>query len=295
MEMQNEKKGWSWLGFLFAPFYYAGYGKFVKGLLLFFIGIVPLFGLMAFIYGGLRAKKDLPINMQKFRWLNVIGLIGIGVAIIGVVFKIFMGSLTMETTPSCKDEVVIENLYAQFKKQTAENMKQLDMELDDTMWESMGFEIFNFQTESYDESSDSYECKANASMRENRDLLVPISYRVSSKNNSLIVEVKDLKNNEMNFDVDADADYDNVNNSFTPKKIILTGTIVATHDEAGGGYGISADDGVYHLCYVWDDIETIEMLDTLEDRASFAIVQGNLIDNYRLDCDSLSIEPVDSQ
>jgi len=23
----EEKKGWSWMGFLFAPHYYAGYGK----------------------------------------------------------------------------------------------------------------------------------------------------------------------------------------------------------------------------------------------------------------------------
>lgn len=28
----NKNKGWSWLGFFFAPYYYAGYGKLGKGM-----------------------------------------------------------------------------------------------------------------------------------------------------------------------------------------------------------------------------------------------------------------------
>ena len=30
----EEKQGWSWLGFFFAPHYYAGYGSLQKGIIL---------------------------------------------------------------------------------------------------------------------------------------------------------------------------------------------------------------------------------------------------------------------
>ena len=65
----EEKKGWSWMGFLFAPYYYAGYGKLEKGLVLAVIsGILPLLALAVAVYGGLNAKKELPIKEQEFNW-----------------------------------------------------------------------------------------------------------------------------------------------------------------------------------------------------------------------------------
>jgi len=68
----EEKKGWSWLGFFFAPYYYAGYNKLKKGLILAIIsGLIPLGSLVVNIYGGLNAKKELPIGNQKFNWKNV--------------------------------------------------------------------------------------------------------------------------------------------------------------------------------------------------------------------------------
>lgn len=65
-----EKKGWSWLGFLFAPYYYAGYGKLQKGITLAAIsGIMPLIGLGIAIYGGIKAKQELPIGEVTFNWV----------------------------------------------------------------------------------------------------------------------------------------------------------------------------------------------------------------------------------
>ena len=68
---EEEKKGWSWLGFAFAPYYYAGYGNLKKGILYAVFGVFPLFGLIIAIMGGRNARKDLPIGKQKFSWGNV--------------------------------------------------------------------------------------------------------------------------------------------------------------------------------------------------------------------------------
>ncbi len=67
----EEKKGWSWLGFFFAPYYYAGYGKVKKGVIYAIIGAFPLFGLIIGIIAGKNARKDLPIGKQDFKWANV--------------------------------------------------------------------------------------------------------------------------------------------------------------------------------------------------------------------------------
>ncbi|MDX9756656.1 MAG: hypothetical protein A2329_01175 [Sulfurimonas sp. RIFOXYB2_FULL_37_5] len=71
MEIE-EKKGWSWLGFLFAPFYYAGYGDMKKGLIFALISGFPLFAIFICIYGGLKAKKELPIGEVDFKWSNAV-------------------------------------------------------------------------------------------------------------------------------------------------------------------------------------------------------------------------------
>lgn len=70
--IEINKKGWSWLGFLFAPHYYAGYGQLKKGLLLAVIsGIMPLVAVAVGIYGGLKARQELPIKEVEFNWKNV--------------------------------------------------------------------------------------------------------------------------------------------------------------------------------------------------------------------------------
>ena len=210
MEIENEKKGWSWLGFFFAPFYYAGYRRFGKGLFLLFLGLIPIFGLVAYIYGGLKAKKELPIGKEKFSWVNVIGLIGLGIGIIGALSSFLINSLTVEQTPNCQDEIVTEKLYGKLKEQTAKNMQQMGVSLDEATWNAMGLKIFDFEIVSYDGTTDSYQCKANMSVKENRSIVSPFQYSVSSEDGELIVNIKDLevnhyeeddsiKNNSTNF------------------------------------------------------------------------------------------------
>lgn len=78
----EEKKGWSWMGFLFAPYYYAGYGNLNKGLVLAVIsGLMPLFAIVVCVYGGIKAKEELPIGETEFNWKNV----GIALVVISVV------------------------------------------------------------------------------------------------------------------------------------------------------------------------------------------------------------------
>lgn len=84
----EEKKGFSWLGFLFAPYYYGGYGKFKKGLVLSIIGFMPLTYIFIMIYGGIKAKKELPIGKQDFKWGAAIGLWLIHSIITGTVYSL---------------------------------------------------------------------------------------------------------------------------------------------------------------------------------------------------------------
>lgn len=68
----ESKNSWSWMGFLFAPHYYAGYGQLKKGLVLAVIsGVMPLVAIIVGIYGGLKANKELPIKEMEFNWKNV--------------------------------------------------------------------------------------------------------------------------------------------------------------------------------------------------------------------------------
>ena len=69
-EVKEGKKGWNWLGFLFAPLYYSGYGDMKKGLAFAAIGAFPLFGLFIAIYGGLKANEELPVGKTVFQWTN---------------------------------------------------------------------------------------------------------------------------------------------------------------------------------------------------------------------------------
>lgn len=82
----DEKKGFSWLSLLFAPYYYAGYGKFSKGLLFAIIGFIPLTQIIVNIYAGVKAKKELPVGKQDFRWGAAIGVLVIHWFIQGSVY-----------------------------------------------------------------------------------------------------------------------------------------------------------------------------------------------------------------
>ena len=66
----KKKESWSWKGFFFAPYYYAGYGELQKGMIMAVLGGIPFVGLIVGIYGGLKAKQELPIDQQSFSWSN---------------------------------------------------------------------------------------------------------------------------------------------------------------------------------------------------------------------------------
>lgn len=69
-----KKKGFSWLSLLFAPYYYAGYGKYTKGVIFAIIGFIPLTSIIVNIYAGFRAKLELPIGEQNFKWIPAIAV-----------------------------------------------------------------------------------------------------------------------------------------------------------------------------------------------------------------------------
>lgn len=72
MEEKEEKKGWSWLGFLFNAYYFAGYGELKKAIMLIIPSVlIPIVGIGVAVYGGLKAKQELPIGEVEFNWKNV--------------------------------------------------------------------------------------------------------------------------------------------------------------------------------------------------------------------------------
>jgi hypothetical protein len=78
--MDTEKK-FNWLAFFFASAYYAGYGKIGKALVFAFAGIVPLAALVANIYAGVKANRELPIGSSPFKWIPAIAVAALAVAI----------------------------------------------------------------------------------------------------------------------------------------------------------------------------------------------------------------------
>jgi len=98
----EEKKGWSWLGFFFAPHYYAGYGDVKKGVIYALIGAFPLFGLIIAIISGRNARKELPIGKQDFNWKNVVLTVCLTVASGLTMQSIFSPNQEVETIKQSK-------------------------------------------------------------------------------------------------------------------------------------------------------------------------------------------------
>ncbi|WP_169752679.1 hypothetical protein [Campylobacter mucosalis] len=86
-----QKSGWSWIGFLFPAYYYAGYGKLKKGIIMAIIVSIPVINLVTAlvvgIYGGINAKRELPIKEVPFNWGNV--------GIVLLVITVFLGLLLL--------------------------------------------------------------------------------------------------------------------------------------------------------------------------------------------------------
>lgn len=74
--MKNNTIKWSWMGFIFSIYYYAGYGNMKKALCLTLVYYIPVIGwLIAMIYAGAKANEELPIKKIQFNWKNVFFII----------------------------------------------------------------------------------------------------------------------------------------------------------------------------------------------------------------------------
>lgn len=106
---------------------------------------------------------------------------------------------------------------------------------------------------------------------------------ISSK--SLVSAALDDSNNDGQPTSDSSA-----NNQTTPSTSIV-GTIVSTHDEAGGGYGVKDNNNtVYSICYLFDDNKDIlDQLSNIVDKQVTVTVAGTLTDKYSFDCNSVSV------
>ena len=66
------RKGFNWLALLFHGFYYTGYGKLGKGILLLLITLIPYAFVVVGIYCGLKANSELPVGKQNFSWRSAL-------------------------------------------------------------------------------------------------------------------------------------------------------------------------------------------------------------------------------
>ena len=166
----EEKKGWSWLGFFFAPHYYAGYGEVKKGIIYAIIGAFPLFGLIIGVIAGKNAKKDLPIGKQDFKWLNVALTVVLAVASGFTMQYLINGA---GGTPKCGDsetkKLVIDIAKQELIKQGMSNIIP-----------KLSFDVMNIRTTSHNKDVDSYQCAADFKISGNQEKILPITYTVET-------------------------------------------------------------------------------------------------------------------
>lgn len=82
-----DKKGFNWMGFLFAPYYYAGYGNVQKGIILAVIAFMPLTQIIVGIYAGKKANQELPILKQEFNWKKAVPVLLLHWVILATAFS----------------------------------------------------------------------------------------------------------------------------------------------------------------------------------------------------------------
>ena len=64
----------NWKALLFGAYYYIGYGKWVKGIILAVLSSFPPFAIVINIWLAFRANKELPIGQATFQWRNVLAV-----------------------------------------------------------------------------------------------------------------------------------------------------------------------------------------------------------------------------
>ena len=172
-ETQENKTGWSWKGFFFAPYYYAGYGKLLKGIWLAVVTVLlPVIGLIAVaIVGGKYARKELTIGEVDFNWKNVGIVLAIAIPL-SIGSQWFIANMQGKT-PSCSasetKEIVIQIAKEELAKQGySKSIPNLE------------FEVANIRTSSYNESVDIYQCSADFKVIGKDTNTLPITYSVQA-------------------------------------------------------------------------------------------------------------------
>lgn len=186
-ENEAKKRTWSWLGFFFAPYYYAGYGKLGKGILLGIVGVViPILGFFIVgIIGALNAKKELPIGKEKFSWKNV-GLTLLILVPLNMATQYFIFNF-QNKTPDCSS-LETKNLVIDIAKEelTKNGLSE--------MIDSTTFKVENIRTINYNKNVDSYECAASFKIINEKSEDYPITYTVQKIDDkqAFYVEVEGL-------------------------------------------------------------------------------------------------------
>jgi hypothetical protein len=113
-----------------------------------FLVVMLIIGFGIAIYGGLYAKKELPIKEEAFSWKNV--MIAIVVYIVTMVIAT-MAFLSLQSgTPNCSDDATKQLVKEiAFKEFTKQGMPQ------------MTFSLSHIRVSSYDEKIDKYECASD--------------------------------------------------------------------------------------------------------------------------------------
>ena len=90
VENQSTNGGWSWMGFLFSAYYYAGYGKLQKGIVMMLLMCLIIPAFIIPFYCGFKAKSELPIKQVPFNWGKV-GIVVVVYMVVQIVFQIIVG------------------------------------------------------------------------------------------------------------------------------------------------------------------------------------------------------------
>jgi len=82
-EVQTKRSGFNFKAFFFSATYYAGNGRFKKGLLLAILGFIPITMIFTGIYAGKKANKDLESD-SPFNWKMAILMFIIHASILNI-------------------------------------------------------------------------------------------------------------------------------------------------------------------------------------------------------------------
>ena len=89
----GQRQGFNWLGFIFGPTYYGGYGAIKKAMVLAVVsGIMPLLQIVVGVYCGMRANRELPVGREPFRWKWAMIVLAVNMAVSVASFAIISKS-----------------------------------------------------------------------------------------------------------------------------------------------------------------------------------------------------------